>query len=208
MFQRCDTYEERKALFDAEPSIHSSDIVMLGDSLTCFGGDWARRLGISDVPVFNRGIAGDDLPGIRDRLDQIVPYHPALVVFLAGVNDISHGCSAQEIAEGIFDVVNRFRRNSPGTKLILQSLLPINESFHQWRLLEGKTGIVPEVNRLIADKASSEHITYLDLFPHFVIPDTPVMRPELTVDGLHLTEAGYNIWGSLLRKVIAKSIST
>ncbi len=71
-----------------EPAITSKDIVMLGNSLTEGGGDWFTVSGKKNVR--NRGIIGDEVMGIYDRLHQILPGHPAKLFLLIGVNDISH----------------------------------------------------------------------------------------------------------------------
>lgn len=197
---RCDTYYDRTAEFDREPAICSTDTVMLGDSLTCFGGNWNQRLlGQSTGPFVNRGIAGDDTDGIYDRLNQVLPFHPARIIFLAGVNDISHGLTAQEVAGGVLRICHAIRRECPDTLLTLQTLLPFNEQFHRWRLLEGRSDVVVEVNRQLRETAQKEGIDLLDLYPHFCEPDGNQLPAHLTVDGLHLTEAGYAIWVELLR---------
>lgn len=199
----CDSYQEMKNQFDSEPPIKPTDTVMLGDSLTQFGGNWNRRLsGKDEGPYINRGIAGDDTDGIYDRLYQVLPFHPAAIIFLAGINDISHNDEPQEVANGIFRIYTEIRRQSPDTKVLLQSLLPINVSFHQWKLLERKTNTVVEVNTLLHQKAEEKGVSFLNLFPLFTLPDSNVMRPELTVDGLHLTEKGYAIWITALKEVL------
>ncbi|MGG6496350.1 UNVERIFIED_CONTAM: esterase, partial [Bacteroidetes bacterium 56_B9] len=83
-----DHYYKRFLQFMDEPAITSKDIVMLGNSLTEGGGDWSARLGKKNVR--NRGIIGDEVMGIYDRLHQILPGHPAKLFLLIGVNDISH----------------------------------------------------------------------------------------------------------------------
>ena len=63
-----DHYYKRFLQFMDEPAIGSKDIVMLGNSLTENGGDWAARLG--NKHVRNRGIIGDEVMGVYDRLHQ------------------------------------------------------------------------------------------------------------------------------------------
>ena len=73
-----DHYYKRTAQFEQERPITPNDIVMLGDSLT-EGGDWASYFADwlpEGVSVVNRGIVGDDAPGIYDRLHQILPGNP------------------------------------------------------------------------------------------------------------------------------------
>lgn len=197
----CDSYQEKTRKFRTEPPIKPTDTVMLGDSLTQFGGNWNQRLLDKDTgPYINRGIAGDDTDGIYDRLHQILPYQPATIFFLAGINDISHDLSIKEVANGIFKIVDEISRQCPNTRLYLQSLLPINEDFHQWKLLEGKTEVIPQVNRIIHKMANERNISYLNLFSLFSISGLHIMRPDLTIDGLHLTEKGYDVWSKKLKE--------
>ena len=58
------------AQFDREGGIDSTTIVMLGNSLTENGKDWAERIGTTKN-VVNRGIIGDNTVGMKERLYQI-----------------------------------------------------------------------------------------------------------------------------------------
>ncbi len=183
-----------------EPAITSKDIVMLGNSLTEGGGDWSARLGKKNVR--NRGIIGDEVMGIYDRLHQILPGHPAKLFLLIGVNDISHDLAPDSIVGMIRMTMERIRKESPDTKLYLQSLLPFNESFGRYKKLTGKTDMVPEVNSRLEALAKEEDIAYINLFPLFTEKGTNVLRSELTGDGLHLNEDGYKIWVKAIKKKI------
>lgn len=193
-----DHYYHRLLQFMDEPPVTSQDIVMLGNSLTENGGDWGRRLGWKHV--VNRGIIGDEVMGVYDRLHQILPGHPKKLFLLIGINDVSHGLTADSIAGLIDHTVERIRRESPQTRLYLQSLLPINESFGRYRLLTGKTDLVPQINARLRELARERQIDFIDLFPLFTEPNTSVLRKELTTDGLHLNEDGYRIWVKALKK--------
>lgn len=193
-----DHYYRRLLQFMDEPPVTSQDIVMLGNSLTENGGDWGRRLGWKHV--VNRGIIGDEAMGVYDRLHQILPGHPQKLFLLIGINDVSHGLTADSIAGLIDHIVERIRRESPQTRLYLQSLLPINESFGRYRLLTGKTDLVPQINARLRELARERQIDFIDLFPLFTEPNTSVLRKELTTDGLHLNEGGYRIWVKALKK--------
>lgn len=193
-----DHYYRRLLQFMDEPPVTSQDIVMLGNSLTENGGDWGRRLGWKHV--VNRGIIGDEAMGVYDRLHQILPGHPQKLFLLIGINDVSHGLTADSIAGLIDHTVERIRRESPQTRLYLQSLLPINESFGRYRLLTGKTDLVPQINARLRELARERQIDFIDLFPLFTEPNTSVLRKELTTDGLHLNEDGYRIWVKALKK--------
>lgn len=193
-------YYKRFVQFMDEPAITSKDIVMLGNSLTEGGGDWSARLGKKNIR--NRGIIGDEVMGIYDRLHQILPGHPAKLFLLSGVNDVSHDLTADSIVSMIRMTVERIQRESPDTKLYLQSLLPFNESFNRYKKLTGKTDMIPEINAKLEALAKEHKITYINLFPLFTEKGNNVLRRELTTDGLHLNEEGYKIWVKELKKKI------
>ncbi len=196
-----DHYYKRFLQFMDEPAIGNKDIVMLGNSLTENGGDWAARLGNKNVR--NRGIIGDEVMGVYDRLHQILPGHPAKLFLLIGVNDVSHDLTTDTIVGMIRVTVERIRKESPDTKLYLQSLLPINESFGRYKRLAGKTNmIIPEINKQLEELAKEKGLTYINLFPLFTEKGSNVLRAELTTDGLHLKEEGYKIWVKAIRKKI------
>lgn len=191
-------YYKRFLQFMDEPAITSKDIVMLGNSLTENGGDWSARLGKKNVR--NRGIIGDEVMGIYDRLHQILPGHPAKLFLLIGVNDVSHDLTPDSIVSMIRMTVERIQRESPETKLCLQSLLPINESFGRYKKLTGKTNLIPEINARLEVLAKEKRISYLNLFPRFTEKGTNTLRADLSTDGLHLNEDGYAIWVKALKK--------
>ena len=193
-------YYKRFLQFMDEPAITSKDIVMVGNSLTEGGGDWNARLNKKNIR--NRGIIGDEVMGIYDRLHQILPGHPEKLFLLAGVNDISHDLTADSIVSMIRMTIERIQRESPDTKLYLQSLLPFNESFGRYKKLTGKTNMVPEINAQLETLAKEHKITFINLFPLFTEKGTNVLRSELTSDGLHLNEEGYKIWVKALKKKI------
>ena len=196
-------YRRFVEFMDTEHDIDSSTTVMLGNSLTEGGGDWSRRL--SQKHVVNRGIIGDDIPGIEARLHLILPQKPARIVLMAGINDVSHQLSVDSITSSMRHLLQRIRRESPSTQLYLQSLLPINESFNRYRLLAGCTARVDSLNqRYEALSREVEGVRFVPLFSYFCQPDGLTLRPELTADGLHLNEDGYRIWARELKKALKR----
>lgn len=195
-----DHYYKRFLQFMDEPAITSKNIVMLGNSLTEGGKDWSELLGKKNI--LNRGISGDNVMGVYDRLHQILPGHPAKIFLLIGVNDISQDATTEQIVSNIRSVAERILQESPSTKLYLQSLLPINESFGRWKKLEGKSAMIPEINAQLEALAREKGITFINLFPLFAEKEANVLRADLTADGLHLKENGYKIWAKELKKAI------
>lgn len=191
-YRSFDHYNDKVAEFEKLDDIDSTDIVMLGNSLTEYAGDWSKLLKYRHVK--NRGIAGDDAEGIYQRLNQILPKKPKAIFLMVGINDISHGLTATQVFEKCQKVIDKIWAYRRHTKLYVQSLLPINETFDQCKTLEGKTDEVAAVNRLLRHYCVRNKITYINLFKDFNRHGTNEMRKPLTSDGLHLTPIGYKVW--------------
>lgn len=191
-------YNKRVAQFEREDNIDSGTIVMLGNSLTENGKDWAVRL---DEPnVVNRGIIGDNTVGMTERLCQITPHHPRAIFLMAGINDMVNGTPAVEVANRVIALIEKIREQSPVSQLFVQSLLPINETNGRWRTLKDRTDDIPLVNLYIRAYCESKGIVFIDLFHLMVYPHNNSLRSELSFDGLHITEAGYEIWQEEIKK--------
>ena len=182
-------YGPRATLFDMLP-MDSRTIVMLGNSITN-GCEWAELLGNSNV--VNRGISGDTVEGIQARLGSIIKAAPAKIFLMIGVNDVSHDLTADSIATSIGELVHRIRTQSPATKLYLQSLLPVNQSFGRFRKLDGKEQVIRDINAMLPAIAEREGATFINLYPLMSDADGN-LRTDLTNDGLHLLGPAYLVW--------------
>ncbi len=191
-------YYKRIVDFMDEKPVTSDNIVMLGNSLTENGGDWSARLETENV--INRGIIGDEAMGVYDRLHLILPGQPAKIFLMIGVNDISHDLSSEEIARRVEMIMERIRRESPSTRLYVQSILPFNESFHRYKRLDGKEEMVAQINTLLKAAAKRHDAKYIDLYSRFCPKHSHTLPAEYSTDGLHLNEEGYKIWVKALRR--------
>lgn len=204
-----DHYYKRTAQFEQERPINQNDFVMLGDSLT-EGGDWATYFNEwlpAGISVVNRGIVGDDAPGIYDRLHQILPGNPAKIFLLVGVNDISHQITADSVLTDIEKVVHRIVEECPDTKLYIQSLLPYNFEKCKYKTMnkQDKTMIIRKVNSGLRKMARKYNLKFIYLYDHFTGPGSIHLDPQFTNDGLHINQAAYHIWANALKKYIKNS---
>lgn len=183
-------YYQRSTLFEMLP-VDSDDIVFLGDSQTN-GCEWHEVLGNPNVK--NRGISSDVIQGFADRVQPIIDGRPAKLFILGGVNDISHDLTPDSIATAMRNLIMKVRRGTPATKVYLQSLLPIDNSFRRYKAMTGKESVIVETNKLLKRVAEETGATWIDLYSRMVDPATGNMRKGLTNDGLHLLGAGYAVW--------------
>ena len=188
-------YARRVTHFATLPPITRGDIVFLGNSLTD-GAEWNELLGNRHVK--NRGIVGDIIQGLIDRLDPILDGQPKKLFILSGVNDVSHDVDGDSIGRVMEKLIVTVKRRCPKTKIYLQSMLPINNDFGRYRRLIGKEQVVLDGNRALEAVARRQGVTWINLFPLFA-NDEGKLRPDLTNDGLHLLGNGYLIWRDALK---------
>lgn len=188
-------YYQRATLFEKLP-VDSDDIIFLGNSITN-GCEWHELL---DNPnVKNRGISSDVAMGVYDRLEPIVQGKPAKIFLMIGINDVSHDLSTDSIVGNIAQIVRKIRHDSPATQLYIQSMLPINNSFGQYRKLAGKEPQIVEINQWLEQLAAAEQCTYIDLYSHLTAPGSTDLNPAYTNDGLHLLGDAYLVWKEVLQ---------
>ena len=172
------------------------DIIFLGNSITA-NTDWSELLGMPNIK--NRGISGDITFGIIERLHEVVEGKPAKVFILIGVNDISRNIPHNYIVENYRKIVKGIKAGSPETKIYIQTLLPTNNTYDKFKNHYNKDEKILAVNQAIKDIASSENITLIDLYPHFLDSEKKLDK-KYTIDGLHLSALGYMKWKEVLEK--------
>lgn len=188
-------YYQRATLFEVLPT-SKSDIIFLGNSITN-GGEWAELL--RNPHAKNRGISGDTTQGVLDRLSTITKGKPSKIFLLIGTNDLSRGKSVDEVAKNVEKIVVRVKRESPATKLYVQSVFPVNPKFNKFLGHMNRQKDIAALNAKIKAVAARHGVTYIDVYKSLVIPSTDVMNPEYTNDGLHLLGKGYLKWADVLK---------
>lgn len=186
-------YYQRASLFD-ELGVDSTSIVFFGNSLT-HGCEWHE---LFDMPnIKNRGINGDIVEGLKDRLGAVTKGKPAKIFLLIGVNDISHNLTADSIATAIGELIADIRRETPTTRLYVESLLPFDSRVGRYKAINGKEDVVRQVNERLEPIVKAAGATWINVNPAFADADG-YLRSDLTNDGLHLLGPGYLIWRDLL----------
>ena len=190
-----DVYYARRVSHFADLPIGKKDIIMLGNSLTD-GAEWNELL--NNRHVKNRGIVGDIVQGLYERMEPILKGQPKKIFILSGVNDVSHDVSADSIARATEKLIVLIKTRSPRTKIYLQSMLPFNNDVREWKYLVGRDQVVVDGNRLLEQVARRQGVTWINLYPLFV-DDKGHLKAEYTNDGLHLMGPAYLIWRDAIK---------
>lgn len=197
--ERTKYWEQRVSLFDKLPVVEG-DIVFLGNSITD-GGEFNELFDIENAK--NRGISGDVIDGVIERLDQVTDGHPAKIFLLIGINDISHAIETPRLAGRYERLVKQITEKSPETELYIQSVMPINNDFKRYKNLRGQEKAVPALNEEIVKIADKYGATYIDLWPALA-DENGKLKKEYTNDGLHLTGPGYKAWAAAIKDYVMK----
>lgn len=158
-------------------------VLFLGDSITA-GGDWQSWF--PDDRVINLGIGGDTTDGVLDRLAEVVEAAPDVIVLLIGTNDFgNHRATAEHVVRNVETILVDLRRDLPGVRLLLVSILPRAAAF---------TPKIAEANRHLRQFVATCRAQYLDVWPALATPDGDAIDPRFTEDDLHLNADGYRAY--------------
>jgi lysophospholipase L1-like esterase len=179
-------------------------VVFMGNSIT---DSWARYFPdmFPGKAYIGRGISAQTTPQMLVRFRQdVVALKPAVVVILAGTNDIAGntGPSTLEMIEdNLMSMTELAQAN--GIRVVLASVLPAFD--YPWRKgLEPAPKIVA-LNKWIKDYAARVGATYLD-FHSAMADDHQGLRSEFTRDGVHPNEAGYRVMAPLAQRAIDEAL--
>jgi lysophospholipase L1-like esterase len=201
-------YKKRIETFKKNPLL-KNEIVFIGNSITEKGRNWSEKFGIGHIR--NRGISGDLTDGVLKRLDEITYSEPKAVFILIGVNDLYNLHhdetgktnlkyfkiipSAKYVAKNILKITKEIQKESPVTKIYVRTILPTRRTYL-------KKDIV-KVNTLLAKNEKKGFYALIDIYSHFV-NEEGLLHKKYTVDGVHLSEKGYEHWVSLEKDIIRK----
>ncbi len=181
--------KHRKSLFNNSP-ISKESIIFLGDSITEFG-EWSEFF--PNHTILNRGIAGDGIAGVQNRLKEIQRHQSRAVFLMIGVNDLCFH-SPTEVIQMYKNLLSTMISSLMGTEIIVQSILPVNNTIY-------KTGTnntqIDEVNDTIRTYCVQMNIPYIDLGDSFKNQENR-LKKAFTSDGIHINGIAYNEWTKLL----------
>lgn len=192
------------------PAKDESRVVFMGDSIT---DGWKLADYFPAKPYVNRGISGQTTPQmlVRFRPD-VIALRPGVVVILAGTNDIAGNTgpmTIEAIEDNLASMVDLARSN--GIRVVLASLLPVSDygKNREGRPVNQTTRRPPEkikaLNEWIKKFAASNDIVYLDYFSA-TVDARGFLKEELSGDGLHPNDKGYEAMAPLVEKAIAAAL--
>jgi lysophospholipase L1-like esterase len=187
------------------------DVYFLGNSII-------RRWGATDYPDFlanwNANFFGwnaADFGWGADRIEHMLwriengeldGVNPKVIVIDAGTNNVGQWPGGDEkvadIARGIRALIDLSRAKAPAATIILTGIFPRNDNRAQ------PTAVFAEINRInenIARMADGKTIRYVTINDQLADASGKLFD-GMTVDGLHPTVKGYQIWADALKPIL------
>ena len=180
-----------------------SQLIFIGDSITQgWEGEgkeaWAEHFAKYDA--INLGIGGDRTQHVLWRLDNgnLDGLNPKAAVVMIGTNN-SNGedNTAEQIADGVRQIVRKLRSKLPNTKILLVAIFPRGENPNPQR------GKILQANQIIRKLADGQNVLWVD-FGHKYVDEEGLIPREIMPDFLHLSKRGYEMWVESLRNPLRR----
>lgn len=189
-------YQGRMEVFNSLPKTKDA-IVFVGNSIT-ERAQWNELL--PGELIINRGIGGDNTFGLLARLEDILSQRPGKLFLMIGINDIGRGLPLEVIKQNYTRIVKQIQIQSPRTRVYIQSVLPLNDEILSAQYLKNKKITVLDLNRFLKTLANQNEIIYIDLYNKVFSDGNNNLKPELTIDGIHLKPISYVLWTDYLKE--------
>jgi len=196
--------ESNSELGPAGPS--GNRVVFLGDSIT---DGWRINQYFPGKPYVNRGIGGQITGQMLGRMKaDVIDLKPAVVVILAGTNDLARGVSAGTIQNNLAMIATL--AEASGVTPVFSSILPVSDHHKSQDPNYERTPLRPpsqilSLNVWLKQKSREAGYVFLD-YHSAMVGDDGQLRAELAADGLHPNGEGYKIMAPLAEAAIQQAL--
>ena len=160
-------------------------------------------------PFINRGMSSQTTPQmlLRFRAD-VMELKPRVVVILAGTNDLAEKMPLESIEANIASMAEAARAER--IRVVLASLLPVRDI----KTLSGREipnttlralAQIAALNDRLKKYSAEKGFVYMDYFSAMA-DENGMLRPELSADGLHPNENGYEVMKPLADEAIEAAL--
>ena len=189
---------DRDELFETLP-IDDNSIVFLGNSLI---NNFELAELFQNLKIKNRGISGDKIDGVINRLDPIIRLKPNKIFIEIGINDLGYRSNKDVVLTKYKKLINLLRSKLPKTKIYIQSLFPTETGRQEYKTYctEAVNRDIIEINNELSKLPLKQNLTFINTHSSFVMNGK--LNPKYSVDGVHLNGAGYKLWTEILKPYV------
>lgn len=175
----------------------NSKILFIGDSIT-HGSDWSANIDFAQVE--NIAVPGYSTDDVLEQLSTVDLNGFQVISLLIGTNDFGNielDRTGEDVGKRVIGVIDQIIKGSENTRIVVNSILPRDLCF---------TERIQAANKIISTY-SHDRVSHLDCWG--ALASENYLCPEfLLEDGfdVHLNEAGYDAWASVLVPVLKRSL--
>ena len=182
--------------FEAEDVPAAGAVVAVGSSSMR---GWHRRIAedLAPLAVVPRGFGGSNMADVSHFVAELVLRHsPRAVLLYEGDNDAALGATPAEILRHFDAFAAAVHAALPKTRIYILAVKPSLARWHLW-------GVMQATNAGFAKRAAADPRLVLIDVATPMLNDAGEPRPDIFVaDGLHMNDAGYDIWRDAVRPVL------
>ena len=181
--------EEYAAIASSTPQ---NGVVFVGDSIFEL---YDLKKWFKDKDYINRGISSNKSEDVLNRLQtNVIDLKPSVVIIHVGTNDIGHNIPNEKYIANMDKIINQLQTQLPNCTIIVDSIYPtvtLNSynSKNVTKVRENST--INNTNIALKYIKKKKKVIYLDTHNSLLLDDK--LNKTYTIDGLHLSDSGYNI---------------
>jgi len=176
-------YKDKNSIYHSMPT-SDKEILFIGDSLTDYC-QWNELFGNPNIK--NRGIAGDDISGVINRMDDLLRNKPRKIFLMIGINNLIHQNTADQVLNNYEILIKIIKTKSPHTTLYIESILP---TYGKDKYFNDQITLI---NKSLSDFSIKYNAKYINLYDSFKDNDGQLAK-NYSFDGLHMNGVGYHLW--------------
>ena len=187
-------WEESIKKFEAMDKLsppEKSGVLFIGSSSIR---NWNLEKYFPKQDYINRGFGGSEIVDSTYFAKRIItPYAPRVIVLYAGDNDIARGKSPEQVVADFREFVKVVQTELPSSRIVFIAIKP---SISRWKLVD-KMRVANTKIKAITENQS--RLSFVDIDKPIIGKDGMPRRELFAKDGLHLSDAGYKLWTSLVK---------
>jgi len=191
-------YESKAAAYENKGATYENYHVMLaGSSSMEFWADSEKDM--APIVSYNHGIGGTTVTQWNEKLTArlVAPYSPKIAVYYVGVNDIINGGkTGTQTGQNLVSLFETNHRLMPYTHIFYVLINKLPGYLNKQSDFDIANGAAEDY------AASHDWLTCIDAGAGLLKENGNPHQAYFRVDGLHMSDYGYVIWGQAIKKAV------
>ncbi|MDW3192286.1 MAG: SGNH/GDSL hydrolase family protein [Cytophagales bacterium] len=170
---------------------YEAPIVFAGSSSIRF---WDTEKYFPNGNIINHGFGGSETSDLVCYVRELIlKPKPSQIFIYEGDNDLNSGKTVDLVLADMKTLLRIIKRNMPETPVHIISPKP---SITRWELRERYVSLNEQLKALCKER---EQVTYIDVWTPMLDEEGNLKEDLFIEDGLHMNDAGYEIWTTVVR---------